>query len=102
MMLLMAMGWQLYFRPGCGLFIRSDRIDSIRWAKMSLAKKDGIKAMEDFLESIGMRLRLRDLGCKLEDAQIIAELAIKTSPYLSVHPTPMDSNAVAKIYRDSF
>jgi alcohol dehydrogenase class IV len=49
-----------------------------------------------------MRLRLRDLGCKLEDAHMIAELAIKTSPYLSVHPTPMDAKAVAKIYCDSF
>ena len=80
--------------------VRQARFDAL--GKNVFGKKDGIKAMEEFLESIGMRLRLRDLGCKLEDAQMIAELAIKTSPYLSVHPTPMDVKAVAKIYCDSF
>ena len=80
--------------------VRQDRFNSL--GKNVFGKKDGIKAMEEFLESIGMRLRLRNLGCKLEDAQMIAELAIKTSPYLSVHPTPLDANAVAKIYCDSF
>jgi hypothetical protein len=80
--------------------VRQARFDAL--GKNVFGKKDGIKAMEEFLESIGMRLRLRDLGCKLEDAQMIAELAIKTSPYLAVHPTPMDVKAVAKIYGDSF
>ena len=70
--------------------------------KNVFGKEDGLKATEEFLESVGMRLRLRDLGCKLEDAKTIAELAIKSSPYLPTHPTPLDVNAVAKIYRDSF
>ena len=80
--------------------VRQGRFNSL--GKNVFGKKDGIKAMEEFLESIGMRLRLRNLGCKLEDAQTVAELAIKTSPYLSVHPTPMDVNAVTRIFRDSF
>ena len=65
-------------------------------------KEDGIKAMEDFLESVGMRLRLRNLGCKLEDLQALAELALKSSPQLETHPTPLDLNAIIKIFRDSF
>jgi hypothetical protein len=80
--------------------VRQDRFKA--FGKNIFGKEDGIKAMEEFLESVGMRLRLRNLGCKLEDAQAIAELAIKTSPYLADHPTPLDANAIAKIYRDSF
>ena len=80
--------------------VRQDRFKS--FGKNVFGKEDGIKAMEEFLESIGMKLRLRNLGCKLEDAQAIAELAIKSSPYLAAHPIPLDANAIAKIYRDSF
>ena len=58
--------------------VREDRFKSL--GKNVFGKEDGIKAMEEFLESVGMRLRLRNLGCKLEDAQAIAELAIKSSP----------------------
>ena len=49
-----------------------------------------------------MRLRLGQLGCKLEDAQAIAELTIKSSPMLKTHPTLLDTNANTKIYHDSF
>ena len=80
--------------------VRQDRFSSL--GKNVFGKKDGIKATEDFFESVGMRLRLRDMGCKLEDAQAIAELAVKSSPFLAEHPTPLDVNAIAKIYRDSF
>ena len=80
--------------------VRQDRFNSL--GKNVFGKEDGIKATEDFFESVGMRLRLRDLGCKLEDAQAIAELAVKSSPFLAEHPTPLDVNAIAKIYRDSF
>ena len=80
--------------------VRQDRFQLL--GKNVFGKQDGLKATEDFFESVGMRLRLRDLGCKLEDAQAIAELAIKTSRYLAEHPTPLDANAIAKIYRDSF
>ena len=80
--------------------VRQDRFKSL--GKNVFGKKDGIKATEEFLESIGMRLRLRQLGCKLEDAQAIAELTIKSSPMLKTHPTLLDANAIAKIYHDSF
>ena len=62
--------------------------------KNVFSKEDGLKATEDFLDSIGMRLRLGALGCKLEDTQTIADLVFKTSP--------LDANTVTGIYRDSF
>jgi hypothetical protein len=33
---------------------------------------------------------------------LIADLAIKSSPMVKTHPTPLDANAIAKIYRDSY
>jgi alcohol dehydrogenase class IV len=80
--------------------VRQDRFRLL--GRNVFGKEDGLKAIEEFFESVGMRLRLRDLGCKLEDAQAIAELAVKSSPFLEEHPTPLDVNAIAKIYRDSF
>ena len=80
--------------------VRQSRFKSL--GKNVFGKEDGLQATEYFLENVGMRLRLRDLGCKLEDAQIIAELAIKSSPLLTVHPTPLDVNAIIKIFMDSF
>ena len=68
--------------------LREDSFKSL--ARNVFGKEDGIKAVEEFLENVGMKLRLRNLGCKLEDAQAIAELAIKSSPYLTAHPTPLD------------
>ena len=53
--------------------VRQDRFKSL--GRNVFGKEDGLKATEDFFESVGMRVRLRDLGCKLEDAQAIGELA---------------------------
>jgi alcohol dehydrogenase YqhD (iron-dependent ADH family) len=66
-------------------------------------KKDGIQATEEWLQSVGMRLRLRDMGCELERADEIAELAIQSTPGLdSGGPKTLDAAAIAQIYRDSF
>jgi len=80
--------------------VKQDRFKSL--GRNVFGKEDGLKATEDFFESVGMRLRLRDLGCKVEDAQAIAELAVKSSPFLAEHPTPLGVDVIAKIYRDSF
>jgi alcohol dehydrogenase YqhD (iron-dependent ADH family) len=80
--------------------VRGERFRSL--GKKVFGADNGLKAIEEFLDSVGMRLRLRDLGCKLADAEVIADLAIKSSPMLTTHPTPLDINAIAKIYRDSF
>jgi alcohol dehydrogenase class IV len=65
-------------------------------------KADGIKATEEWLESVGMRLRLRDIGCEMERAEEIAELTMKSSPWVAMHPIPLDAAAVARIYRDAY
>jgi len=65
-------------------------------------KADGIQATEEWLESVGMRLRLSTLGCELDRAEEIAELAVRSSPWLRAHPRPLDVPAIAKIYRESF
>lgn len=80
---------------------RADRFKSL--AKNVFGREeDGIKATQDFFKTVGMNLRLRDLGCKLEDADKVADLAVKSSPWLSTHPTPLDAKAIAGIYRAAF
>ena len=70
--------------------------------KNVFGKVDGIQATEEWLESVGMRLQLGDLGCELERAEEIADLAVRSSPWLRTHPVPLDVPAIARIYRDSF
>ncbi len=66
-------------------------------------KKDGIQATEEWLQSAGLRLRLRDMGCELERADEIAELAVQSTPGLDTGgPKKLDAAAIAQIYRDSF
>lgn len=77
-----------------------DRFDLL--GKNVFGKADGILATEEWLESVGMRLRLRDLGCELERADEIAELAVESPPWLSRHPRTLDAEAIAQIYRDSY
>ena len=76
--------------------VNNTRFNSL--GKNVFGKKDGLKATEQFLDSIGMRLRLGDLGCKLEDIPIITDIISKSSP----SRVTLDANTVAEIYRDSF
>lgn len=56
---------------------------------------------QEWLQEVGMRLRLRELGCKLDPAEEIAELAVGTGPSLRRHPRPVDATAIAQIYKES-
>jgi alcohol dehydrogenase YqhD (iron-dependent ADH family) len=76
--------------------INNTRFSSL--GKNVFGKKDGLKATEQFLDSIGMRLRLGALGCKLEDIPIITDIVSKSSPGL----VTLDAKTVAEIYRGSF
>jgi len=80
--------------------VRKDRFESL--GKNVFSKPDGILATEEWLDSVGMRLHLRDLGCELERAEEIAELVIKSSPGIKFHPLPLDLKAITQIYRDSY
>ena len=48
-----------------------------------------------------MKLGLRDLGCELEKADEIAEIALKIWDY-EAHPTKMDAETIAQIYKDAY
>jgi len=87
--------WMKFTQPA-----RKERFEQL--GKNVFGKKDGIKATEEWLKSVEMNLRLRDLGCELEKADEIANLAIKSSPWIANHPTPLDAPNIAKIYRDSY
>ena len=69
--------------------------------KNVFGKYDGIAAFEDWLGRVGMKLRLRDLGCELEKAEEIADLALKVWDY-QLHPTKIDAEIIAQIYRDAW
>jgi alcohol dehydrogenase len=62
---------------------------------------DGIAAFEEWLDGIGMKLRLRDLGCDLERADEIANIALRVWDF-QLHPTAMDARSIAQIYRDAY
>jgi alcohol dehydrogenase YqhD (iron-dependent ADH family) len=76
--------------------INNSRFSSL--GKNVFGKKDGLKETELFLDNIGMRLKLGDLGCRLEDEQIITDLVLKSSP----PGLTLDAKTIGEIYRDSF
>ncbi len=80
--------------------VAKDRFESL--GKNVFGQADAVRATEQWLESVGMRLRSGDLGCKREDAELIADLTLKSSPTLNLHPSTMDAEVIAKIYLDSF
>jgi len=87
--------WMRHILPA-----RKDRLDSL--GKNVFGKTDGILATEEWLEKVGMKLRLRELGCKLEQAEEIADITVRTAGRLHMHPRTLDAEAIAQIYRDSY
>ncbi|UCC16775.1 MAG: iron-containing alcohol dehydrogenase, partial [Dehalococcoidales bacterium] len=80
--------------------VRKERLDLL--ARNVFEKSNGIMAFEEWLEKVGMRLRLRDLGCERERAEEIANITVKTFRNIRLHPRTLDAKAIAQIYRDSF
>jgi alcohol dehydrogenase YqhD (iron-dependent ADH family) len=81
--------------------VRRERIEAI--GNKVFGKKDGIKATEEWLKDIGMAQRLRDLGCKLEDAEEVANIVIRTCPFsLDVPPLTIDAGSIAELYRKAY
>ncbi len=79
---------------------RKDRFELL--GKNVFGKEDGLAATEDWMTSVDMKMNLPDLGCEPERAEEIADLAVKSSPWLGTHPTPIDAKVAAEIYRDAF
>ena len=87
--------WMKYTLP-----VRKERFALL--GRNVFGKEDGIVATEEWLEEVGMRLRLRDLGCEFDRAEEIAELAVRTGPSLPRHPRPLDAAAITQIYKESY
>jgi len=66
------------------------------------SEADGLVATENWLEKVGMKLRLRNLGVEPERIQPMADCAVKTAPWLKHHPRLLDAGATAQIYHDSY
>jgi alcohol dehydrogenase len=79
--------------------VRKGRLESL--GRNVFGKGDGISAFEEWLDRTGMRLRLRDLGCELDTADTIAEIALKVWDF-QTHPTKADAATIAQIYRDAY
>ena len=78
---------------------RKERLELL--GRNVFGKPDGIAAFEEWLEEIGMKIRLKDLGCELERADEIADIALKIWDY-QLHPTKMNAETIAQIYRDAY
>ena len=79
---------------------RRERIEKL--GQNVFGKNDGIAATQDWLGKIGMHNRLRGLGVKETDFEVLADNALKTAPWIKFHPTPLDKAAIIAIYKKSF
>jgi len=86
--------WMRQLQP-----FRKNRFDML--GTNVFGQKDGIKAFESWLKEVGMQVRLRELGCALESAESIADLAMKVWDF-QLHPGSLDAAAIARIYRESW
>lgn len=86
--------WMRQIQPA-----RADRLAAL--GRNVFGKDDGIAAFEEWLDRVGMRLRLSDLGCELERADEIAKIALDIWDYRA-HPTTIGAEVIAQIYRDAY
>ncbi len=89
------LAWMRYTLP-----VRQGRFDSL--GRNVFGEADGVAAVGEWLDKVGMKLSLRDLGVEAERIGEIADCAVRTAPWLSKHPNILNAPAVAKICRDSY
>jgi len=89
--------WMRNIRSAC-----QERLDLL--ARKVFAKEDGIEATERWLERVGMRFHLEDLGIKPEQFEEIADNTIRTAlpGQLDSNPTRLDKAAIVKILSESY
>ncbi|GAJ09495.1 unnamed protein product, partial [marine sediment metagenome] len=87
--------WMRYTLP-----VRKERFHSL--GKNVFGEEDGIAATERWLEKVGMKLRLRDLGMKPELFEEIAARCVRTDARIKAHPRLLDVDAIKQIYQDSY
>ncbi len=86
--------WMRYTYP-----VRKERFEAL--GRNVFGQPDGIKATENWLQKIGMKLKLRELGIEPERIKEMADNAVKTAPWLKSHPKRLDAKVIAQIYSDS-
>jgi len=89
------LAWMRYTLP-----VRQGRLDSL--GRTVFGEADGIAAVGEWLDKVGMKLSLRDLGVEAERIGEIADCAVRTAPWLGKHPNILNAPAVAQIYRGSY
>jgi alcohol dehydrogenase class IV len=62
---------------------------------------DGTKALEDWLGTIKMKLKLRDLGFNLAYADQVGEIALRQGRVRN-NPVPLTTKEVGDIYRAAY
>ena len=87
--------WMRYTLP-----VRAERFRSL--GRNVFGEEDGIAATEKWLEKVGMRLRLRDLGIEPERFEEIAASCIRTDARTKAHPRVLDIASIKQIYQDSY
>jgi len=87
--------WMKYTLP-----VRRERFASL--GKNVFGEADGITAVEKWLDKIGMRLKLRDLGIKPEDFQSLAKITLKSDPRIIKHPNLLNESVIMQLYEDSY
>ena len=76
--------------------IRAERL-----AKLGVnvfGQTNGLAAVEAWLKAVGMDFKLRDLGVARNHLPKLAECALGTAPWLSGHPSKLDSKTITEIY----
>lgn len=89
------LAWMRYTCP-----VRKERFEVL--GRNVFNQPDGITATGQWLEKIGMNIRLRELGIEPERIGEIADCAVRTAPWLKKHPNELDAQNIAKIYRNSY
>ncbi|MDI6815105.1 MAG: iron-containing alcohol dehydrogenase [Dehalococcoidales bacterium] len=87
--------WMRYTLP-----VKQERFYSL--GRNVFGEVDGKMATEKWLEKVGMKLRLRNLGIEPERIEEMANCAVRTAPWLKDHPRLLDAAATAQIYHDSY
>jgi alcohol dehydrogenase YqhD (iron-dependent ADH family) len=101
-------GWMRYVFPA-----KQGRLHSL--GKNVFGQADGVEATERWLEKIGMKFRLRDLGIDLESFESMAGNAVRTSlaaspqpgvtadyAWYKNHPDYLDTTAAVQIYKAAY
>ncbi len=87
--------WMRFILP-----VKKERLYSL--GKNVFGEADGIVATERWLERVGMRLQLRNLGIELERIEEIADCAERTFAHFKSHPSSLNAAAAVKIYQASY